>query len=95
MKTIKYQAPNHNSVFGALKIREHPQDAFENAFLLGMQRPEEWMYMYSDRGCDFFKHVLTREYCKYPQAGLKWFMKRMKCMLPRLIPARPSVEQAQ
>ena len=43
MKTIKYQAPNHNSVFGALKIREHPQDAFENAFLLGMQRPEEWM----------------------------------------------------
>lgn len=66
---IKYKTLPSNSVFSKLKIRENPQDAFNNAIKRGMKNPEDWMYMYSKNGKDFFKHQLTRRYTSYPQEG--------------------------
>ncbi len=69
MKTITYQTPNQDSVFVSLSIRENPDEAFQNAIRMGMYHPEEWMYMYSKKGYDYFKHHDTRRYCRYPQSG--------------------------
>jgi len=71
MKTIKYQQLNTNSLFASLNVRVNTDEAFENAIQLGMKDPEDWMYMYSQGGCDYFKHYDTREYCRYPQRGLR------------------------
>lgn len=69
MKTITYQTPNQDSVFVSLNIRKNPDEAFQNAIRMGMRYPEEWMYMYSKNGYDYFKHSDTRRYCRYPQSG--------------------------
>lgn len=68
MKTITYQTPNQDSVFASLSIRKNPDEAFQNAIQMGMRYPEEWMYMYSKNGYDYFKHSDTRRYCRYPQS---------------------------
>ena len=47
MKEIKYRKASKDSIFAGLKIRENPDDAFENAIKKGMKNPEDWMYMYS------------------------------------------------
>lgn len=39
--------------------------AFQNAIEKGMNHPENWMYMYSDRHHDYFKHDVTRNYVVY------------------------------
>ena len=52
-----------------MKIRENPQDAFDNAIKKGMKNLDDWMYMYSENGKDYFKHYDTRNYTSYPQYG--------------------------
>ena len=67
---IKYLAHPAGSIFEGMKIRENPNDAFENAIKRGMKNPEDWMYMYSKNGKDFFKHCDSRCYKSYPQFGV-------------------------
>lgn len=74
MKKIKYRDLG-NSVFAELKIREDPDEAFENAIKKGMKNPEDWMYMYSEWGRDYFKNSCTRRYISYPQFSIMDFIK--------------------
>ena len=53
---IKYLVHPKGSIFEGIKIRENPDDAFKNAIKRGMKNPNDWMYMYSDKNKDFFKH---------------------------------------
>lgn len=69
MKEIKYMKHDENSIFSGLKFRENPDPAFDNAIKRGMKNPDDWMYMYSDKGRDYFKHIDTRAYRSYPQYG--------------------------
>ena len=67
---IKYFTHPENSIFAGMQIRENPDDAFENAIKRGMKNPEDWMYMYSENGRDYFKHCDSRCNRSYPQFGL-------------------------
>lgn len=69
-KTIKYIVHPKNSVFAELQIRENPEEAFENAIQRGMKKPEDWMYMYSENGRDYFKNCNNRGYISYSQFGI-------------------------
>lgn len=69
-KTIKYRIYPKESVFSKLQIRENPDEAFENAIKRGMKNPEDWMYMYSEKGRDYFKHSANRGYISYRQLGV-------------------------
>lgn len=51
---IKYLVHPNWSIFEGIKIRENPQDAFNNAIKRGMKEPDDWMYMYSYNNKDFF-----------------------------------------
>ncbi len=70
MKRIKYIKHPKDSAFAKLHIRENPDDAFENAIKRGMENPEDWMYMYSEHGRDYFKNSCTRAYISYSQFGI-------------------------
>ena len=59
-----------------MKIRENPDDAFENAIKRGMKNPEDWMYMYSENNKDYFKHIDTRNYKSFPQFDTLEMIKR-------------------
>jgi len=41
--------------------------AFENAKLKGLDKPKEYMYMYSLGKKDFFKRVMDRKYINFEQ----------------------------
>ena len=69
-KNIKYFVHPDNSIFAGMKIRENPDEAFDNAIKRGMKHPEDWMYMYSENGRDYFKHCDYRNYISYPQVGI-------------------------
>lgn len=75
--TIHYKP----SVFVNLQIRENPDEAFDNVIKRGMKNPDDWMYMYSDRGRDYFKHLITRNYSSYPQFG---FFERLQNRIKRI-----------
>ena len=64
---IKYLIHPPGSIFAGIKMRENHEDAFDNAIKRGMKNPENWMYMYSDKNKDFFKHIDTRQYISFPQ----------------------------
>ena len=66
---IKYLVHPKGSIFEGMKIRENPDDAFDNAIKRGMKKPEDWMYMYSENNKDYFKNYYTRNY-KYPQFNI-------------------------
>ena len=68
---IKYLVHPPGSIFAGIKMRENHEDAFDNAIKRGMKTPEDWMYMYSDKGKDYFKHRDSRAYRSYPQFDLK------------------------
>ena len=68
---IKYLEHPEESIFAGMKIRENPQEAFDNAIKRGMKNPEEWMYMYSKNNKDFFKNCNTRNYISYLQFDSK------------------------
>ncbi len=67
---IKYHSQKKDLIFNGIQIRENPDDAFDNAIKRGMKKPEDWMYMYSKNGKDFFKHCDSRCYKSYPQFGV-------------------------
>lgn len=75
MKNIKYFIHPKGSVFAGMQIRENPDGAFENAIKKGMKNPEDWMYMCSDKGKDYFKHCDTRQYISYRQFSIIDFIK--------------------
>ena len=83
---IKYLVHPKGSIFEGIKIRENPDDAFNNAIKRGMKNPDDafnnaikrgmknpddWMYMYSENNKDYFKNYYTRGYRSYPQFGIK------------------------
>lgn len=68
---IKYLVHPTGSIFEGMKIRENPNDAFENAIKRGMKNPDDWMYMYSDNNKDFFKNLYSRRYKSFSQFGFK------------------------
>ena len=39
--------------------------AFENAKSKGLDKPEEFMYMYSKENKDFFKNIMDRKYINF------------------------------
>jgi len=41
--------------------------AFENAKLKGLNKPEDFMYMYSKENKDFFKNIMDRKYESFAQ----------------------------
>lgn len=65
MKKNKYILHNKNSIFSRMKVKKDINEAFDNAIKKGMHNSNEWMYMYSSRRKDYFKHYWTREYCSY------------------------------
>lgn len=52
-----------------MDIKSDVDKVFKNAIKRGMKNPDDWMYMYSDKGRDFFKHYDTRNYKSYPEYG--------------------------
>lgn len=69
-KPIEYFTHPKNSIFAGMQVRLNPDDAFDNAIKRGMKRPEDWMYMYSKNGRDYFKHCDYGIYKSYPQFGM-------------------------
>jgi len=41
--------------------------AFKNAKLKGLNKPEDFMYMYSKENKDFFKNIMDRKYVSFAQ----------------------------
>ena len=41
--------------------------AFENAKSKGLDKPEDFMYMYSKDNKDFFKNIMDRKYIDFEQ----------------------------
>lgn len=68
---IKYLVHPAGSIFEGMKIRENPDEAFDNAIKRGMKKPDGWMYMYSNNNKDYFKNYYSRNYKSYPQFDLK------------------------
>ena len=55
----------------SIEIRD-PDRAFNDAIEWGWlttHNAGDWMYMYSNNGVDYFKHIETREYRAVPQRG--------------------------
>lgn len=73
---IKYFIHPPDSIFAGMKIRENPDDAFDNAIKRGMKNPEDWMYIYSENNRDYFKHIDTRNYKSFPQFDTLEMIKR-------------------
>lgn len=57
-----------SSIFDGLILFDHVK-AFENAIKKGMKNPEDYMYMYSTKFRDYFKHIDTRRYTSYFNLG--------------------------
>lgn len=68
---IDYLVRPVGSIFEGMKIRENPDEAFENAIKRGMKKPNDWEYMYSSNNRDYFKHYYTRNYISFSQFSLK------------------------
>ena len=67
MKKIEYFTHSQNSIFSRMMIRENSEKAFINAINKGLSNPEDYMYMYSVNGKDYFKHIVTRKYISFSQ----------------------------
>ena len=65
-KVIRLKKPAKVGV----QIKDNVDEVFKNAIKKGMKDPDSWMYMYSEKGKDFFKHCDTRCYKAYPQSGM-------------------------
>ena len=47
--------------------QRNSNEAFESAKSKGLDKPEDYMYMYSQGSEDFFKRVMDRKYVSYEQ----------------------------
>ena len=54
---------------GTQMYQRNSNEAFENAKLKGLNRPEDYMYMYSKGLKDFFKNINYRNYINFNQKG--------------------------
>ena len=45
--------------------QRNSNEAFENAKLKGLDKPNEYMYMYSKDGLDYFKNINFRNYINF------------------------------
>jgi len=54
---------------GTQMYQKDSNEAFENAKLKGLTRPEDYMYMYSQGTKDFFKNINYRNYINFNQKG--------------------------
>jgi hypothetical protein len=54
---------------GTHMYQRDSNEAFENAKLKGLNRPEDYMYMYSKGSKDFFKNINYRNYINFNQKG--------------------------
>lgn len=52
------------SIFSSLQMR-NPEEAFNNAIGAGLKNPENYMYMHSGEGKDYFKNRETGEYKEF------------------------------
>ena len=50
-----------------VKNAKDSQIAFENAKSKGLDKPDEYMYMYSDQKKDYFKNINFRNYISFNQ----------------------------
>ena len=50
-----------------VKDAQESQKAFENAKLKGLDKPQDFMYMYSQDNKDFFKNIMDRKYISFAQ----------------------------
>ena len=50
-----------------VKNAEDSQKAFENAKSKGLNKPGDFMYMYSKENKDFFKNIMDRKYVSFAQ----------------------------
>ena len=50
-----------------VKNAKDSQIAFENAKSKGLNKPEDFMYMYSQENKDFFKNIMDRKYINFEQ----------------------------
>ena len=50
-----------------VKNAKDSQIAFENAKSKGLDKPEDFMYMYSQENKDFFKNIMDRKYINFEQ----------------------------
>jgi len=50
-----------------VKNAKDSQIAFENAKSKGLNKPEDFMYMYSQDNKDFFKNIMDRKYINFEQ----------------------------
>ena len=50
-----------------VKNAKDSQIAFENAKSKGLNKPEDFMYMYSQDNKDFFKNIMDRKYVSFAQ----------------------------
>ena len=73
---IKYLVHPAGSIFEGMKIRENPNDAFENAIKRGMKNPDDWIYMCSNNNKDYFKNYYSRKYKSYSQFDIKERIKK-------------------
>ena len=48
-----------------VKNAEDSQKAFENAKSKGLDKPQDYMYMHSQNGRDYFKNIMFRNYISY------------------------------
>jgi len=52
---------------GAVMYTRDHKAAFENAKTKGLNKPNEYMYMYSKSNKDFFKNINFRNYISFEQ----------------------------
>lgn len=81
-----------NSIFSCLDIRD-PVEAFDNAIRKGLKNPHEYMYMYSDKGKDYFKHEATRMYKVFKQKGLDDVIREAKESIKKYLPKKEQEHQ--
>ena len=48
-----------------VKNAQDSQKAFENAKTKGLNKPQDFMYMYSQDKKDYFKNIMFRNYISY------------------------------
>jgi len=54
-------------IYKGKKDERDSNKAFENAKSKGLNKPDDFMYMYSKENKDFFKNIMDRKYVSFAQ----------------------------
>ena len=52
---------------GSSMYQRNSNEAFENAKTKGLNKPQDYMYMYSQANKDYFKNIMFRNYIFFAQ----------------------------